>query len=115
MVGYRCDVYDGKLWNDFKVVEGKPFLSSQDSQGLGLMLNVDWFQPFKHTTYSVGAVYLVIMNQPRSVRFKREQVIRVQKLVGLPPPHSNYLGVFPRFRRTFPEVITFGEASAHEF
>ena len=31
------------------------------------------------------------------------------------PPHSNYLGVFPRFRRTFAKVITFGEASAHEF
>ena len=31
------------------------------------------------------------------------------------PPHSNYLGVFLRFRRAFAEVITFGEASAHEF
>ena len=31
------------------------------------------------------------------------------------PPHSNYLRVFLRFRRTFAEVITFGEASAHEF
>ena len=61
MVGYKCDVYDGKLWNDFQVVEGKPFLSSGDTLGLGLMLNVDWFQPFKHTTYSVGVAYLVIM------------------------------------------------------
>ena len=33
--------------------------------------------------------------------------------MGLPPP--NYLGVFLRFRRTFAEVIMFGEASAHEF
>ena len=31
------------------------------------------------------------------------------------PPHSNYLRVFLRFRRTFAEVITFGEASGHEF
>ena len=44
-----------------------------------------------------------------------KQVIRVQKLVGLPPPHSNYLEVFLRFRRTFAEVITFGEALAHAF
>ena len=35
--------------------------------------------------------------------------------MGLPPPHSNYLGVFLKFRRTFAEVITFGEATAHEF
>ena len=78
VVGYKSDVYDGKdgkLRNDFKVVEGKPFLSSQDTLRLGLMLNVDWFQSFKHTPYSVGAVYLVIMNLPRSVRFKRENVI----------------------------------------
>ena len=33
----------------------------------------------------------------------------------LPPPHSNYLDVFLRFIRTFIEVITFDEASAHEF
>ena len=31
------------------------------------------------------------------------------------PLPSNYLGVFIRFRRTFAEVITFGEAAAHEF
>ena len=41
-------------------------------------------------------------------------VIRVQKLVGLPPPHSNYLGVFRRFRRTFAKDNTFGGASANE-
>ena len=34
---------------------------------------------------------------------------------GCRPPHSNYLDVFPRFRRTFAEVITFVGASAHEF
>ena len=34
---------------------------------------------------------------------------------GYRPPHSNYLGVFLRFRRTFTEVIKFGEASTHEF
>ena len=32
--------------------------------------------------------------------------------MGLPPPHSNYLGVFLRFIRSFAEVIKFGEASA---
>ena len=45
----------------------------------------------------------------------KKQVIRVQKLIGLPPPHSNYLGVFFSFRRTFGDVITFGEALTHKF
>ena len=28
------------------------------------MLNVDWFQPFKHSLYCVGALYMVLMNLP---------------------------------------------------
>ena len=44
-----------------------------------------------------------------------KQVIQVQKLVGLPPPHSNYFDVYLRLRRTFAEVIMFGGASVHEF
>ncbi len=52
-----------------------------------LTVNVDWFQPFSHIQYSVGAIYLTIQNLPRSERYK---VI----LVGvLPGPHENsYLG-----------------------
>ena len=34
---------------------------------------------------------------------------------GCRPLHSNYLGVFHRYKRTFAEVITFGEGSAHEY
>ena len=45
------------------------------------MLNVDWFQPFKHCTDSLGAIYLVIMNLPRRERYKHENVI----LAGLIP------------------------------
>lgn len=45
------------------------------------MLNVDWFQPFKYSNYSVGAVYLSILNLPREERFKRNNII----LVGIIP------------------------------
>ena len=45
------------------------------------MLNFDFFQPFKHTTDSYGVLYLVLMNLPRSVRFKQENVI----IVGIVP------------------------------
>ena len=38
-------VYDGKVWNDFQVVNGRDFLSRPHS--FGLMMNIDWFQPFK--------------------------------------------------------------------
>lgn len=76
------DIYDGKVWSDFKVYNGKPFLLNKFTYGL--MLNIDWFQPCKHTQYSVGAIYLTIMNLPREVRFKQENVI----LIGLIPGPS---------------------------
>ena len=37
------------------------------------------------------------------------------KTRGAAAPALELLDVFDRFRRTFAEVITFGEASAHEF
>jgi hypothetical protein len=37
---------------------GKIFLLTSFS--LGLMLNVDWFQPYTHTVYSVGVIYLTM-------------------------------------------------------
>ena len=59
-----CDIYDGQVWKDFQYVSGVPFLSAPNN--LALMLNIDWFSPFKHSPYSVGAIYLVITNLPRS-------------------------------------------------
>lgn len=67
------DVYDGTLWKDFLCVENIPFLSQCNNYAL--LMNVDWIQPFEHIVYSVGLIYLVILNLPRSVRFKRENVI----------------------------------------
>ena len=79
-------------------VDGVDFLKSRFS--LCFTLNIDWFQSFVHTRkyllfytycnyvclfafaeYSVGAIYLVIQNLPRSIRYKRENVI----LIGLMP------------------------------
>ena len=30
------------------------------------MLNLDWFQPFEHTNESIGAMYITVMNLPRT-------------------------------------------------
>ena len=43
--------------------------------------NADVFQPFKYTTYSVGAIYAVVLNLPQNLRYKRENVL----LIGLIP------------------------------
>ena len=74
------DVYDGSIWNDFLTVNGVPFLT--ECHNYGILLNVDWLQPYKHTEYSVGVIYLVILNLPRSIRYKREIVILYGDIPG---------------------------------
>lgn len=77
------DVYDGKVWKSFHRWNDRDFLSLPRSYGF--MLNVDWFQPFKHRKdISVGVLYMVITNLPRSDRFKRDNVI----IVGIIPALS---------------------------
>ena len=49
------------------------------------MINIDWFQPYTHTVSSVGVIYLVVMNLPRTLRFKLENII----LVGIIPGPSD--------------------------
>ena len=78
-----CDIYDGKVWSDFQVYAEQPFLSEPGN--FALMLNMDFFQPYKHIQYSLGAIYLTILNLPRGTRNKSYNVI----LVGLiPGPHE---------------------------
>ena len=70
------DIYDGRAWKDLQASTG-----GIDGNTIGLMLNVDWFNPFKHGNYSMGAVYLSVLNLPRKIRFKEQNTI----LVGLIP------------------------------
>lgn len=75
------DVYDGNIWKEFQSADGHGFLSSPNNYGL--LLNIDWFKPFEHSTYSVGMIFLVL-NLPRSIRFRCENVI----LYGIMPGPS---------------------------
>lgn len=55
--GVMADVFDGIVWNSFLTVDRKDYFKSRYS--IGLMISVDWFQPYKHVQYSVGAIYLI--------------------------------------------------------
>ena len=78
--GTLSDVYSGQIWKDFQKYKGKEFLSV--ARNYGFMLNFDFFQPIKHRKdFSVGVLYLVILNLPRHLRFKWENVI----VVGIVP------------------------------
>ena len=62
--GRLSDIYDGKLWKDFLVVNEKDFLSAAFTYAF--TLNIDWFQHYELCTYSVGVIYLVLLNLPRT-------------------------------------------------
>lgn len=81
--GIYADIYDGQVWKDFQEHNGRPFLSANNN--FALMLNVDWFQPFDRSTYSVGVIYAVILNLPRDKRFKVKNIL----ICGIiPGPHE---------------------------
>ena len=46
-----------------------------------LSLNIDWFNPFDESPYSAGAIYLVVLNLPRTERYQLKNLI----LVGIIP------------------------------
>ena len=56
--GTLCDVFEGRIWQDFMTVDGVDFLKLRYS--LCFTLNVDWFQSFVHTRkYLLFYIYLM--------------------------------------------------------
>lgn len=75
------DIYDGRIWRrDFKSFVAVP-------HSYLLTINVDWFQPFTHSIYSSGAIYLTVQNLPRNERYKQENVILIGVIPGPKEPH----------------------------
>lgn len=74
--GLYADIYDGRVWQQF---HSTGFFSQPYSYGL--LLNIDWFEPFEHSVYAVGVVFMSLLNLPRHIRYNQENVI----LCGLIP------------------------------
>ena len=85
--GYMKDIFDGQIWKEFMSEQCSNFL--QQPMNLLLMLNVDWFQPYKHVAYSVGVIYLTIQNLPRHERFLKHNLIICGVIPGPKEPHDN--------------------------
>ena len=62
-----------------KFVSNHPLLDTPNN--VALALNIDWFNPYVHTQYSIGAIYLTLLNLPKEDRYAVENTI----LVGLMP------------------------------
>ena len=74
--GVMGDIYDGRVWNNFKLNEqdDQPFVH-QSFFNLVFSINIDWFSLYEYGDYSCGAIYLTVQNLPREIRNLRENVI----------------------------------------
>ena len=87
---FMTDIYDGEIWKTFPSHLDNPdnsehsrfFTSKTADSHLGIMVNLDWFQPFDSASYSCGAIYDVIYNLPQDVRFKKENILILCLLPG---------------------------------
>src|ERR1043165_1041451 len=56
---------------------------------------MDWFQPFDSSLYSVGVIYAVICNLPRTERYKSHNILTLAVIPGPKEPKlheiNNYL------------------------
>ncbi|KAG1437788.1 hypothetical protein G6F56_012935 [Rhizopus delemar] len=77
------DIYDGAVWKTFKTDPNASVPYVEESiYNLMMTLNVDWFQPYKGTQHSTGAIYLTIQNLPRDKRNLRKNVLLVGLILG---------------------------------
>ncbi|GET51251.1 hypothetical protein GLOIN_2v1776801 [Rhizophagus irregularis DAOM 181602=DAOM 197198] len=89
-------IYDGRIWMSFEDGKRELFFKKEYAEThIGLMLNMDWFQPYINSQYSVGVIYAVICNLPRSERFKPYNILTLAVIPGPKEPKkheiNNYL------------------------
>ena len=96
------DTMDGNFCKDFCDKSGKKFFL--DKRNIGVILNIDRFQPFENVQHSCGVIYIALLNLPRDLRFKWENVI----IVGtIPGPHEPNLTVNSFMRPFVDELLQF--------
>lgn len=91
--GQMGDVYDGRLSSEMQSIEGRSFLEVPNN--LCLSINIDWFNPYEDALYLGGAIYLVILNLPRSEQFKLQNVILAGMIPGPNEPADINSFLFP--------------------
>ncbi|RHZ80516.1 hypothetical protein Glove_134g25 [Diversispora epigaea] len=68
LISFYNHIYDGQIWKSFKETndENLPnfFQNETVDSYLGLMINLDWFQPYDGTIHSTGVIYAAIYNCP---------------------------------------------------
>lgn len=87
--GFIGDSCDGSNWSTLKV-NGTVF-TQESYRNLMLQFNVDWMQPWEHTTHSTGCMYMTILNLPREVRNQRSNSLLVGMITGPKEPSADVM------------------------
>ena len=61
------DIYDGNVQKTFKEGSEKFFQNEVADSHIRLMLNLDWFQQYDSTVYSIDVIYTAICNLPQDI------------------------------------------------
>ena len=77
--GVMTDIYDGVVWQSF-CRDGNKILASRYS--IQLAINIDWFQPYTHVSYSVGVIYICVLNFPHRMRYLKGNIFVVGIIPG---------------------------------
>lgn len=80
-----ADIWDAPCIHQVKWPDGLSYAQApQDELRLVLTMGVDWFKVHKggNKTWSVGAVYLIILNLPPTIRYRPENVCLVAIIPG---------------------------------
>ena len=81
------DIIDGAFFKEFKDIDGNLFFD--DERNIGFMMNFDFFDPYENSKYSLGVIYLVVVNLPREERYKWENIIIVGIIPGPEEPKND--------------------------
>ena len=81
------DITDGAFYQNFVDNNGVQYLKNY--RNLAGLINVDWLQPYENVNHSVGVIYLVLINLPREIRFRKENVIIIGVIPGPKEPKGN--------------------------
>jgi len=81
------DIYNGKVWKTFSsyldIFDTSWFFTKEMADSyLRIIVNLNWFQPFKSSAYNCGIIYGIIYNLPQNIRFKKENMLTLNLLSG---------------------------------